>query len=251
MVECSAPKSLAAQSLLSEWSSPDAAEYGRQHGLTIDCFRDDPLSPCRGLVAALSQEQNDRDGVLPWNRQQGGLNILGAAGGEKLEVSGVAQEFLQAVCGQRTETDVQDTVAEFVNRTTTYTRRLKMEPPILLTDNEVDCREYSRTLNGARKARLDDHHLPLEPVDSDKDEGLEFPDWMYRVGIDLDMAVDESFEAEPSGLELLTASLESDWTATNESELLEQESKYLGVRFPNGVSRHGLKKTDSAPLDWC
>lgn len=209
----------------------DAAEYGRQHNLTVDSTYD-TLVPIRVLASALGQEPNDPDGLIPWRYVPGNL-IAYEETAEQWEISGTAREFLEDVCRRQTETDGRSLVSDFVNWNTTYIRRLKLELPTLQTDNEMDYRVYSRTVKTAREARLRDHHLPLEPVRIELDEGLEFPTWMYEVG---DMvaaaAAEESFDTGVIALERLTDSLKSDWTIANERELLESEVNYHGVRLP-------------------
>jgi len=206
----------------------NAAEYGREHGLTTDSSYD-PLALVRDLVDTLVAEPTDSDGLIPWAHGPDSL-ITSEEIIEKWEIPATVKGFLEDVCRRQIETDLKDITADFIDWNTTYTKRQKLELPALRTDNDMDYRAYKRIVKSAREARLLDHHLPLEPVNTKLDEGLEFPAHAYQVGDDIEKAVAEaSCEAGSSALQYLTKNLKSDWTDANERELLEYEVGYHGV----------------------
>lgn len=56
-------------------------------------------------------------------------------------------------------------------------KRLKLELPILRSNHNVDVLRQQRDIAAMQDTSLNDHHLPLDPVDNDIDEGLVFPGW--------------------------------------------------------------------------
>ncbi|KAK3938202.1 hypothetical protein QBC46DRAFT_318066 [Diplogelasinospora grovesii] len=95
---------------------------------------------------------------------------------EKPEIPRPALQVLSQACKQLKHEEVRDLMTELCFSMVQRTKKLKFEPPILRSDHETDCRELARKVKAFRKPQVEDHRLPLHPTESEKGEGLEFPD---------------------------------------------------------------------------
>ncbi|KUI68997.1 hypothetical protein VM1G_11540 [Cytospora mali] len=93
--------------------------------------------------------------------------------GEKPSISDSA---LRLICGARRELSDEEVKAlEQDVCNDNMTRGLKLELPILQTDNDRDLGEFRRELLARQEIQKRDHRIPFEPVDVAAGEGLELP----------------------------------------------------------------------------
>jgi hypothetical protein len=151
---------------------------------------------------------------------------------EKWNVRDKSLALLQDVCKRRSEAEAESYIRQIRERTAASSiRQLKLELPVLRTDNDCDLRRYKRRICAAREVHLSDHHLPLEPCDDEKDEGLDFPKQAYVAGTTILKSVeDEKIEISRSSVQTLLRYLKAEWTEDDQEALLNSQVAYKGVR---------------------
>ncbi|KAI8961410.1 hypothetical protein F5Y11DRAFT_366754 [Daldinia sp. FL1419] len=102
---------------------------------------------------------------------------------------------------------------------------LKLEPPLLLSDPEYDCRELARSIRQLRRADVDLKSVPLEPLNVLNDESLEFPSSSYQYNLKIIKEIqDEKIDISKKALIYLSRMLKDTWTRDKHEELLERFS---------------------------
>jgi hypothetical protein len=207
-----------------------AAEYLRSLGLTVayeDTFQHWMLNEPRKLISP----SDDSTGITSGH----GLtecfvpSIVSAP--EQWAVRDKSLAFLQAVFKRRSEVEIEEHIRQIKQRTEANSiRRLKFELPVLRTDNEIDLRIHERRICAAREVNLSDHHLPLEPCDEDKDEGMQFPPQAYAVDRKIMQSVEhEKIEISKVSFQTLLRYLKADWTEADQDAMLRSQVEYKGV----------------------
>ncbi|KAF2265709.1 hypothetical protein CC78DRAFT_598295 [Lojkania enalia] len=149
-----------------EEREPTVLEYSRFHGLTRN-FSLEQL----GIIVdhAPSSDDIERDlmelteDILP--------NPADELSKERLGVSKDAALFLKAIQSLRQQSENEHLIADNRKRIL----NLKMEIPILRSDNELDLQDFgSLAIPSFNKLSI-----PFETVDEEKDEGLEWPSRYY------------------------------------------------------------------------
>ncbi|KAK3954476.1 hypothetical protein QBC32DRAFT_322561 [Pseudoneurospora amorphoporcata] len=212
---------------------PDADEYARHNGLTIDSLKSDPW---KGLL-----ERDDRIAATLIETDFGELiesekrleelafrPILGKA--EQWSVSAESLKLLQQVCKPCTDREAAAHMAELCFTETAELMKLKVEQPALRSDHQADCRRLERRVKAFQKVPLADHHLPLHPVDVEQGEGLEFPESARKGDEALMKSLSkETIEVTKDTLLFLAQSLKADWSDDEHHELMEDISTYTGL----------------------
>lgn len=146
----------------SDGEERSALDYARYHGL---CKPYDFEPIYDGSIPAPSNDAFDRDLSDPSNKYI--ANTVDILIRERLAVSKDAALLLRAVH------DLQQKAPEDPLTTDRYhwMSNLKQELPILRTDNELDMLHFGSTA----MPDLKDANIPMEFVDQEKDEGLEWP----------------------------------------------------------------------------
>lgn len=95
-------------------------------------------------------------------------------------------------------------------------RKIRLELPLLRTDHDADCRSFTKR----EAAHIDQIDLPMEPLDDEKDEGME---WSRRTRAIPDALMKEVNEEKmvinmQSFADLHTY-LKDDWTNEDQKEL--------------------------------
>ncbi|KAJ4421179.1 hypothetical protein N0V85_000271 [Neurospora sp. IMI 360204] len=211
---------------------PDADEYARYHGLTVDSLK---LDPWKGLLErdaciAATLIQTEFGELIESRKPLEELAfrpILGKA--EQWSVSAGSLTLLQQVCKPCTDREVADHMAELCFSETAELRKLKVEQPALRSDHQADCRRLERRVKAFQKVPLPDHHLPLHPVDVEQGEGLEFPESARKGDEALMKSLSkETIEVTKDTLMFLVQSLKADWSDDEQRELMENISTYPG-----------------------
>lgn len=204
--------------------------YLRSLGLTVayeDTFQHWMLNEPRKL-ANLS---DDSAGITPWDDLPDCSIPPIVSAPEKWEIHDKSLFFLRDVCRRQSEAEVEEYIRKVKERTEADSiRQLKVELPLLRTDNEIDLLRYKRKIHTAREVHLSDHHLPLEPCDDNKDEGLEFPPQAYAADRKIVKgAENEKIEISKHSFETLLRNLKTDWTEADQIAMLRSQVQYKGV----------------------
>ncbi|CCC11756.1 hypothetical protein SMACR_04738 [Sordaria macrospora] len=212
---------------------PDADEYARNHGLSIDSLNSDPW---KGLLErddriAVTLIQTDFGDLIESERRLEELafrSILEKA--EQWSVSAESLTILQQVCKPCTDREVAAHMAELCFTDTGELKKLKVEQPALRSDHQADCRRLERRVKAFQKVLLEDHHLPLHPVDVEQGEGLKFPE-SARKGDEalMNSLSKETIEVTKDTLMFLVQGLKADWSDDEQRELMEDISTYTGL----------------------
>jgi hypothetical protein len=209
----------------------EAAEYLRSLDVTVafeDAFALDPetFDEPRKLI------NPTEDGITPWDDLPNLPIPETVSATEQLDVTDKSLFFLQDVCRKCSDAEVSELTDRIkAGLEAVDIRGLKLELPILRTDNEIDLREYNRTICTAQEFDISSHNLPLEPCDQEKDEGLEFPNHTYETaGRVVKSVEDEKIEITKDSFQVLMGYLKSDWTDEDQEAMLKGHVGYQGVR---------------------
>ncbi|CAJ2512293.1 Uu.00g053080.m01.CDS01 [Anthostomella pinea] len=199
-------------------SQPD--EYARENGLSVDS-QVDPLSFVL-LSHALPHTTPD---IRPSNlTSDASLCQLRLPRfhhrNEQLHVSKESLELPNKVIQRNNDAEG----AAF--KSTQYETRvriskLKLEPPLLRSDPDYDCRELARAIHHQRYSRIDPATIPSELLDTDLDESLDFPRSAYQFKQQLDITTrDEKLDIPKEALYHLARFLHDDWTEDDQRQIL-------------------------------
>ncbi|KAI0889754.1 uncharacterized protein GGS22DRAFT_194108 [Annulohypoxylon maeteangense] len=191
---------------------PRPDEYARINGLTVDSQGD--ISPLFSHVQdtqLLSNEQTN-DAALPQ------LHIpYIVPRTEQLSVSKESIELLSiaTIIGRQNE-------QAFKVPSLRDIAKLKLEPPLLRSDPEYDCRELARCVQEQRRDDIDLTSVPSEPLDTSNDESLDFPDTAYQYRRRLLKEIqNEKLDIPREILCYLASTLKDEWTRDEQQELEE------------------------------
>jgi hypothetical protein len=153
---------------------------------------------------------------------------------EKWEIRAHSLALIQDACRRPSEVDAEGYIRQIRQREEANNiRGLKLELPLLRTDNEIDLRSYKDGIAAAHEVRLSDARVVLEPCDDEKDEGLGFPSRAYNFDKKIVQSVeDEKFEVSKESFQTLLKYLQADWTMTDQEAMLRSQVNYTGVRLP-------------------
>ena len=213
-----------------------ADQYARYHELTIDSRFDHPLEHfvlADERIALTVTHSADPDELLE-QPDDGQLKeclfrpIISTK--EQWKLSAASLSLLQEACKPCKEKDVEDLKAEVCGAEAAELKRLKVELPLLRSDEVADCRKLERRVKAFRQDKLSDHRLPLHPVDVEKGEGVEFPksarlqDERLMEGVER-----ETLEVKKDTLGFLMKCLRAEWTDKDQQNYIESVSTYDGV----------------------
>lgn len=152
---------------MSEEVEPSILEYARFYGIALDHLKGNPLHelPAPENILALLE---DPPNVFQIDGTSGALQLERlAVGTETAVLLSSIQELGQQ--RRRFDEDVDLDVHRF--------QKIKQELPILLTDHELDLQSFAPRV----VPDLENEHLPLETLDEEADEGLEWPSMYYEL----------------------------------------------------------------------
>ncbi|KAI1498898.1 hypothetical protein F5X99DRAFT_300674 [Biscogniauxia marginata] len=106
--------------------------------------------------------------------------------------------------------------------------RLKLDPPLLKSDPDYDCRQLARIIHSRREAQLDPDTFPSEKLNAANDEALDFPESAYQFRDELDNTVyNEKIDVPKEVIYCLAKNLQDDWTEHDQRKMLEGETSLL------------------------
>ncbi|KAB5536077.1 hypothetical protein GE09DRAFT_340321 [Coniochaeta sp. 2T2.1] len=209
----------------------EAADYLVECGLTVDhrlkLLDLDNLIEPRKLVTA----SDDPTGMTSCEALPDCSLPASVSAPEKLDADDKSCAFLREVLKRESEADIERLTHQVMERRNQgLIRHLKLELPVLRTDEAFDLREYKRQVRTAKEIRITSNRLPLEPCDDKKDEGLEFPPQAHAMDEKILRSVErEKLEISKREFETLDKYLRSDWTEEDQNALMARDVVYKGL----------------------
>lgn len=106
-------------------------------------------------------------------------------------------------------------------------RHLKLELPALRSDHDSDCREFQKGVLARQNVSLNDHRLPLEPLNVEEGEGLDFPTSARQQGEVLIKTLEnEKMNVQKETLLYLAKQMKSDWSQKDMLRFLVDDLTY-------------------------
>ena len=219
----------------------EADEYARWNGLTVDTFLDDPWEKA---TAPVENGEDIISATLDHHFEPGCLFELNEDLQECLfraiiptpeqpDLSAGSLRLIQEACKTRKEQEVRALMEELCFLETSEQKWLKLEPPLLATNHDRDCRQLARKLKALAEAPLTSHGLSLIRTEVGSGEGLGFSDAEKKGDAELMEAFDrETLEVTRESLVFLAESLRTEWTESDRRDLFESVSTYKGVWAP-------------------
>ncbi|KAI0385885.1 hypothetical protein F5Y04DRAFT_276407 [Hypomontagnella monticulosa] len=197
------------------------SEYARLNGLSLDSQADVfvLISQVQEQSAQLVSDDPISDASLP------PLDIPRL--NPRVEQLGITKESMEllsqvALLGRELD-QASDLSIELV--------KLKLEPPLLPSDPEYDCRELARSVEKRRRADIDSTSIPLEPLNEPNDESLDFPESAYHYRQEMITAIqDEKMDISRNLLKYLSDMVKDEWTPEKQHELFDEVSYRRTVR---------------------
>ncbi|KAK4098337.1 hypothetical protein N658DRAFT_561178 [Parathielavia hyrcaniae] len=218
-------------------SIANADRYARYNGLTIDSLGFDWRQLVEGDWAIAATLAEFEPGQLLENDQlQECLFRVIIPTAEQWHMPAASLDILQQVCKRCKEGEVADLVSQECLPETIKWKSMRLETPALRSDHGTDCRRLARRVKAFLKEPLPDHRLPLHPVDTEKGEGLGFPDGLAGMGKEKMRALEETLAVTKKTVMYLMQSLKSDLTEHGERDLIESLSTYQGYFVPEDDS---------------
>lgn len=214
-----------------------AASYAREQGLTV-CYTQKSAPILGDLSDYLAKGMSlitDCDNSL----DDSGLPLVEVAhskclepASERLEISRDALDLLnQALALGREACPVLPTCS---HRPPSFLAATKLELPLLSSDHEHDVRQLLWSCHKKRTPAFTPDSFPLERLDVDKDQGLDFPADSRVLHGNLNLSIKmEKFDVERDSMKWLAQSLSWDMPTTNP---LEEDN------LPLQASLHSLPK---------
>ncbi|KAJ8125811.1 hypothetical protein O1611_g7827 [Lasiodiplodia mahajangana] len=99
--------------------------------------------------------------------------------------------------------------------------KLKLELPTLPSDPDYDCDELATTIREQRQPSIDSGLFPLERLNANNDEGLEFPNYAHQFKRKLDqMLCHEKLDVTREAVYHLVCALRGDWSDDDNRRVL-------------------------------
>ncbi|KAJ1331776.1 hypothetical protein MN608_05239 [Microdochium nivale] len=199
-----------------------AASYAREQGLTV-CYTQKSAPILGDLSDYLAKGMSlitDCDNSL----DDSGLPLVEVAhskclepASERLEISRDALDLLnQALALGREACPVLPTCS---HRPPSFLAATKLELPLLSSDHEHDVRQLLWSCHKKRTPAFTPDSFPLERLDVDKDQGLDFPADSRVLHGNLNLSIKmEKFDVERDSMKWLAQSLSWDMPTTNPLE---------------------------------
>ena len=207
-----------------EDEEPQPQEYARQNGLSCDYFQCNGSSELQTLQEQV-QLVITNDSHLP-QLDLGTEPIVQ----ERFSLSKEAAKLLASVSHEETPESIEGITKNLLVDKGGVVK-LKIELPLLRTDHETDCGEFGRRDNF--EIKLQDIRLPLEAVNKENCEGLEWPEKMWNVGAEIIEGLKtEKIQTTRDTLIYLQSALKVDWSAEDDQLLWKNQEPYRRVVIP-------------------
>jgi hypothetical protein len=192
-------------------------DYARHHEL---CKPYDNGPVYDGSIPVLFDDDLDRDLWGPTNESI--VNAVGALVKERIAVNREAGLLLRAVQElQQKAPDNRLTIDRYH-----WMSNLKQELPILRTDNELDLLHFG----SAAMPKLKDANIPLEAIDQEKDEGLEWSAKYLTYTAQFDKQIKaEKLAVSRDVLLYLRDAIADEYTSEDYERIQEEDLQYKPV----------------------
>jgi hypothetical protein len=121
-------------------------------------------------------------------------------------------------------------------------KMMRLELPLLLSDHEIDCREFAK--REGFEIELENVRLPLEILDEEKNEGLGFSPRLWNLGAEkIEELKREKISVTRETLQYIQDAIRLDWAEGNEKEIRSSILRY------KRVSEHTFYDNECFPRD--
>ncbi|ORY65182.1 uncharacterized protein BCR38DRAFT_474129 [Pseudomassariella vexata] len=209
----------ATSSPMSDQDDLEVDEYARKNGLSVDSRFSAfslllSLSSLRGINSP-SDSANllQDDECLPEFKVPPFHSF-----NEQPAISRDAAEFLSKVISRddgNSEVEAAAYIPSFVRQ-----GHLKLELPLLPSDNDADCHQLKESIKARNLIQIDSHFLPLEPLVASKDEGLEFPETAKVYRAQLEDGDEDRLTMPKEVLHCIVKALDASWNDEDTAALI-------------------------------
>lgn len=212
----------------------ELAEYARNNNLFVDHRLDPHFSVCpvdMAMRAALTAVGDDDVTSSDWLPP---CQIPAVTSFEEKHsvLTGQAAKVMQEACNSLDAEVLESLNFEAVVPRSLGLKNVKLELPLLRSDHELDLREWKRQVYAKRDASVTQFNLPVEPVDIEKDEDLEFPSSAHKRKAEItDRLHKEKIEVTVSRQTLcyVKKAFDVSWSGAEQTELWESVMTYKRV----------------------
>jgi hypothetical protein len=198
-----------------------AVEYARLNGLA----RNHLTEPFPFSVFHRLQENID-DGLTDDAHLQQLDLLTDFSVSERLTVSKDGAQLIASVLYPESDESIDTVVLSMLG--STELKKMRIELPLLRTDHGSDVKEFAR--RDTFEPQLKDVRFPLEVLDSDRFEGLEFPSALWNLGAEtMEELRKEKLLVTRESLQYIQNSIKDDWTDADEKELWRSTQEYVRV----------------------
>jgi hypothetical protein len=207
---------------------PSIVEYARFYGISIDHNAAFPAQDELDYLLQTTPAESEDDARLP---QLQPVEIEPPEDRITLEKEG-AKAIREADTGPLEHAEYQKSLGRLC-RERKRTPKLKCELPLLKTLHEVDYKVFKQAIEKGREVDLDQlKTLPLEPLDDEKDEGLEFPSKYHDVpAVLLKQGEKEKIGISKDAMLVLACALKNEWSEEDNKKLIMSQITYKRVWF--------------------
>jgi hypothetical protein len=146
---------------------------------------------------------------------------------ERLSISKEAALLLASITREQTAEEIDVLVSPMLHSIDGI-KKLKLELPLLRSDHEADCKEFGR--KEGFEIKLKDVKLPLEIVNIENGEGLQWPSHFRALGTKIAKELkQERISVSKDTVGYLSRKLTSVWTEEDEEDLWKREQSYKRV----------------------
>ena len=204
-----------------------ALEYARKNGLSRDYLKE-PYFASNLDVFGDHQNGLTYDCHLPKFDLTADINT-----DERLALSKDAALLIASVSQEETSAWSDSTMLRMI--AAKKRQNFRLELPLLRSDHETDCKKFAQ--REGFEIKLQDVKLPLEMVDEQNNEGLEFSSSLWGKGEEvLENLKKEKLEVSRVTLVYLQNNLKEDWTEEDDKAIYASLQTYRRVSF--NISLH-------------
>lgn len=145
---------------------------------------------------------------------------------EVLTISRSALKLIHEARRHLTDAEVKSLTQDVID--SGNTKNLKLELPILRTDNERDMREFRKQMASRQAVNIRDHRLPLDPVTVEDGEGMQLPTSARLEANELLRKLEgEKLGVTRSSLQLLADVVKDGYTGEEQWNFLMEQAKEI------------------------
>lgn len=219
---------------MSQHVEPPIIDYARFYGLAWDHREPDPLHCLQGFT--LPEDPASFDSFLDDPPELFHLDLALASvkvPAERLAVDAGAASFLSSIAESANFKYSPSHSDQDVGIDRHRVRRMKYELPLLRSDHDIDVLRFASPI----VPHLDNEFLPLETLDVEEDEGLEWPSGYYALPDEYaKKSRSEKIEASKDDFLYLQQTLKYQFEAGEHGEFDTDDIPCKGVR-PGRLSR--------------